>query len=539
MLTNGLSSSAVLAAFAESLVEGRRVVVLGSALSPTPRLLLDRGARLVHVCDPAPLRVAEALRRPGVPGLTISTLNDDEVAAREGAVDCVLVEHLGAFDARSVVEKVRKLLAVRGVALFATPNREARRPLLPASEPSAAPLDYYALYDLVKAEFESVRMLGQAPFVGYAVVDFAPDGEPEPTVDSDFVPRGSEEPELFVAVAARHRPSIPAHALIQLPLESVIVQPAPVERPARPERAAPPAELVRKLEQQEAWIRELEGRAEAADERADLAEEELEALREKFTQDGDAVSRQAAEAAQEVVDAARRSETAARGAETTARKAEEAARRSEAGAREAEAATRARLEELSAELKRKHTELESHRAELAGKRTELESHRAELAGKRAELESRRAELESHRAELESHRAELDAERAETEAARRERDAFATRIRDLEAELEEKNNELSAFGAEASGEHARELQALEERLSDRGQEIRRLERDVAEAERIGKELVAEVRLVRATPVASAASSEELEALALRLATAEADREALSWAASIHGQSGRRS
>ena len=122
---NGLFSSAALAAFAESLVEGRRVLVFGSALSPTPRLLLERGARLVHVCDPAPLRVAEALRRPSVPGLTLSSLSDEEVAAREGTVDCLLVEHLGAFDARSIVEKARALLAVRGVALFVTPNRDA------------------------------------------------------------------------------------------------------------------------------------------------------------------------------------------------------------------------------------------------------------------------------------------------------------------------------------------------------------------------------------------------------------------------------
>jgi len=456
---NGLSSGAVLAAFAESLVEGRRVVVFGSALSATPRLLLERGARLVHVCDPAPLRVAEALRRQNAPGLTISTLSDDEIAGREGAVDCVLVEHLGAFDARSVVEKVRKLLAVRGVALFVTPNREARRPLLPASETSAAPLDYYALYDLVKAEFEYVRMLGQAPFVGYAVVDFAPDGEPEPVVDSDFVPRGSEEPELFVAVAARHRPNIPGHALVQLPLESVFAQIGGGERPVRPERPAPPPELVRKLEQQEAWIRELEGRATTADERADVAEDELEALRERLANDEGAASKQATLAAER-----------------------------------AEADALARYAELSAEIER--------------------------------------------------------ERDEKEAARRERDAFATRIRDLEAELEEANteltttktelsakaSELSELGSEASGDHARELTVLEERLTERGHEIRRLERELAEAERIGKELVAEVRVGASEAHMPGASVEELDALALRLATAEADREALSWAVTIRGGEG---
>jgi hypothetical protein len=456
---NGLSSAAVLAAFAESLVEGRRVVVFGSALSPTARLLLERGARLVHVCDPAPLRVAEALKRATVPGLTLSTLNDDEVAAREGAVDFVLVEHLGAFDARSVVEKARKLLAVRGVALFVTPNREARRPLLPTSEPAAAPLDYYALYDLVKAEFEHVRMLGQAPFVGYAVVDFAPEGEPEPVVDSDFVPRGSEEPELFVAVAARHRPNVPGHALVQLPLESVLVHAAPVERPVRPERPAPPPELVRKLEQQEAWIRELEGRAATADERADVAEDELEELRERLAREEGSISKHAVEKAA-----------------------------------------------------------------------------AEAAAEQAELT-----------------AELERERAETEAARRERDAFATRIRDLEAEVEERTSELAAtgselaaktaelaakaaelaaLGSEAAGDRDRELAELEERLAERGHEIRRLERELAEAERIGKELVAEVRL-GATALVAGASGDELDALALRLATAEADREALSWVASIDG------
>jgi hypothetical protein len=499
----GMSSGAVLAAFAESLVEGRRVVVLGSALSSTPRLLLDRGARLVHVCDPAPLRVAEALRRPSVQGLTLSTLNDDEIAAREGAVDLVLVEHLGAFDARSVVEKAKRLLAVRGVALFVTPNREARRPLLPAAEPAAAPLDYYALYDLVRAEFEVVRMLGQAPFVGYAVVDFAPEGEPEPVVDSDFVPRGSEEPELFVAVAARHRPSLPGHALVQLPLESVALHSAPAERPVRPERASPPPELVRKLEQQETWIRELEARAATADERADLAEEELETLRERLASEESAVSRQASDSAHEAAEVARRAEASARQVEATARQAEVAARQAEAAARE---------------------ETASARRDAAAARD------AEAAARQAEAAARQAEAAAL-AQQGDLTAELEREREETEAARRERDAFATRIRDLESELEEKANELSALDSEGQAEHARELHALEERLTERGHEIRRLEREVAEAERVGKELVAEVRR-GATASFTTASSEELDSLALRLARAEADREALSWVASIN-------
>src|SRR6187549_3157497 len=214
MPTGSLSASAALAAFIEPFIESRRALVFGSALASTPRLLLERGARLVHVCDPAPLRVAEAAERAAAPGLSFSTFADEVLATREGSFDCVLVENLAAFDARAVVAKTRRLLAPRGVALFATPNREALAPLLPAPEPGAAPLDYYALYDLVASEFEHVRMLGQAPFVGYAVVEFAPEGSPEPLIDSDFLPRGSEEPELFIAVAARQRPTLASYAVV-------------------------------------------------------------------------------------------------------------------------------------------------------------------------------------------------------------------------------------------------------------------------------------------------------------------------------------
>jgi hypothetical protein len=57
--------------------------------------------------------------------------------------------------------------------------------------------------------------------------------------------------------------------------------------------------------------------------------------------------------------------------------------------------------------------------------------------------------------------------------------------------------------------------------------------LAEAERIGKDLVAEVRLGAAAAPAGGVSEDEVDALAVRLATAEADREALSWVVTIRG------
>jgi len=83
-------------------------------------------------------------------------------------------------------------------------------------------LDYYALYDITKAEFEHVRMLGQAPFVGYVIADFAPEGTPEPSLDTAFLPGGAEEPELFIAVASQKPVSLEAFAVVQLPYRSVV-----------------------------------------------------------------------------------------------------------------------------------------------------------------------------------------------------------------------------------------------------------------------------------------------------------------------------
>ena len=62
------------------------------------------------------------------------------------------------------------------------------------------------------------------------------------------------------------------------------------------------------------------------------------------------------------------------------------------------------------------------------------------------------------------------------------------------------------------------------MRERGKELRRLERELAEAERVGKELVRELLAARSADV-----DERLRLLARQLAESEADRIALGWAA----------
>jgi SAM-dependent methyltransferase len=462
MPPGSLSSSAALAAFIEPFIESRRALVFGSALSTTPRLLLERGARLVHVCDPAPLRVAEAVERAAAPGLSFSTFSDETLSTRDGSFDCILVENLGAFDARSVVARARRLLSPRGVALFVTPNREALAPLLPPPEPSAAPLDYYALYDLVAGEFEHVRMLGQAPFVGYAVVDFAPDAAPEPSIDSEFIPRGSEEPELFVALASRHKTGLAGYAVVQLPLHRVLSGSAVSPRAQLPPEPAVPVELVRKLKQQEGWISELEARAETADQRADQAEEEIERLTAELAR------------AQKAALVAARVELPPAPPVPPAPLPTPPPRTEPTQPIVVEPPTQsAEQQALAAELER-------------------------LRGRVRELETKLSERDAARAVLESTIAERDA-----------------RIEEL----------LQTPPADATSD----FDALERQLAERGEVLRRVEHELAESERVGRELLFD--LSRRKTHTDPELARQLEVLSERLAASEADRVALGWAAAV--------
>ncbi|MCC6215562.1 MAG: class I SAM-dependent methyltransferase [Polyangiaceae bacterium] len=451
--------SHVLAAYAEELVQTRRVVVLGDATSGLADRLLDRGARLVHVYDPEPLRVAEEAARGTQRNVTLAALAEAGASVREGAFDVAIVEDLSAHaDPAAVLARVRRLLAPRGVAIVAAPNPEARHRLLFEPGHGASELDYYALYDAVAAAFEEVRMLAQAPFVGYAVAALGEEEDPVPSLDASFLPAGTEEPEWFVALASAEPVAHESFLVVQLPFVEAIppgrrarvereleraraeerrarealarvgAQPADTARAPAPAAHAEVERLQAALRERDAWIVELEKRAAAADTRADAAEGALDderAARERAT-----------------------------GEATTASERERAAR------------------------------------------TELESLRAQLA-----------------------------------AAARARDTLADRARTLEDELSAAK--AVAPAAPAEPEPTDDVGRLEEQLVERGRELARLQAELHEAARTGRELLTELELARsgasAPPAAEGAAL--VDSLSLANARLEADLLAARWAAEL--------
>lgn len=230
-----LHPSIALAPYVEALVVGRRVAVLGDATLGLAEALLARGARLVHAYDPDPARVAEAIARkapafgspaagrPAARGVVHALLGDD-LGVREGAFDAVLVPDLGAFaDRVDVIRRAKKLCAHSGAVVVASSNPEAKRRLLGGEGQSGAAPGYYELFDLLSLQFPAVRMVGQAPFVGYAIVDFAPDREPDVTFDASLM-SGTEEPEIFVAIASERPIGTDAYLVVEVPAADVLAR---------------------------------------------------------------------------------------------------------------------------------------------------------------------------------------------------------------------------------------------------------------------------------------------------------------------------
>jgi hypothetical protein len=538
-----------LAAFAEPLVRGRRVAVLGDATLPLGQTLLDRGARLVHVYDPDPGRVAQALAsRSGGPSPVVAELTED-LGVRDGAFDFVFVADMPLLgDAPALVRRVSRLLSASGVALFASPNPESERFLLPPSPAIEEALGYYDLYDVVSVQFAEVRMLGQAPFTGYSIVDFS---EPDPDVAVDTsVLDEPEAPEWYVVIASQRRVDVEAYSIVEIPLSDV-ARGAPIEPTTMPYRE-PPAKPAVKAEPDRDILALTEAQTRLA-----VVSTENEKLRERVAE-LTSVERQLSHASMRVAELERELEEgktkqselqaiAAR-AEARAEAAEgqvlqlradlEAAREEPATPRRelASQAERDRADRLAAELAASQARFqdlerqlaalepptlrsrEEHAKQLAELRASLEAangQRSVLEKKLEEAEARERRaaraLEDAKPQREKLAADRDAAIAERDKAKADRDKAASdrdkaaaerdaAVADRDKAAVELAELKSRLDAKAEGEESvtADLAALEEQLRERGREIARLKRELREGERVGKELLFELEGLKVLP-----------------------------------------
>jgi hypothetical protein len=291
-----LSPSSAAAAYAEPFVDGRRVVIFGDSEAALAQLLLERGARSVHVYDNDEQRVARARAANASRNISFGKATELGVG-QDRAFDFGIVENLADSPTTETLQALVNALAIRGAALVGVPNAEARLGLgLSASTRSPEDsLDYYELYDLVAEHFSEVRMLGQLPFVGYAIADFSAQREADISVDTAFVPGGAEEPEWFWALCSQEPVMGEAFSIIQLPAAQALAARAATSSDKSPAKdsakdgkdkdmaaqAAQLAELKTKLTQREQALAESNAQLSKTNQRAAALEADLTQLRAK------------------------------------------------------------------------------------------------------------------------------------------------------------------------------------------------------------------------------------------------------------------
>jgi hypothetical protein len=586
-----VSPSVALAAYAEAWISGSKVVLFGDALSSLPERLIERGARHVQVYDADPARAAEASAASTLKQVSYAPLDLAGVAIRDGAFDLAIVEDLAVAgdNPKGLLATLVRTLSRRGLALIGARNPDVSERLIPCTIPTATSLGYYDFYDVVSQHFEEVRMLGQTPFVGYAIADFSAADASDVRIDTALLPGGAEEPEWFLALASALPVSPDAFSVIQLPL-------ADLELGSGSDRNAADAEVLERAAQAEGKIQELEaalaalaaeGAREAEKHSAERARDaerfaaerarDAEKLTAERARDAEKLAAERARdaekhAAQKI--AAERARDAERqqserfAAERTRDAEKLAAERSREGEKEKQTRERSReaekreldklektygekLRALAAELQKREewlTGLESRAATADERADAAQAELEQRTGEQRKLEQQLARLEqqleeerrakrlleqSTRAREQELEKNLDQSkrRAEKETERAselsaEAKKLAARVAELTSSLAASEKKAKQSAEEGDEEVRAELTQLEGSLKERAVEVSRLTAALHETERFGRQLIVKISELEAR-VEPAQQSAELELLTRRNAELAADLEAARW------------
>lgn len=521
-LTPTVPAPLALIPYAERFLEGRRVVIFGDATARLAEEAAERGARLVHVYDPDGARVAQAVAT-APKGLTFSVYRDGgDAGLRDGAFEVCLIPDLSRFpDARALLALARKACAAGSILLAATPRVEGRQGESARGRPG--PLNYYDFYAAIKQHFAAVKMVGQVPFQGYALVDFSTDGELEISVDASLTDGEDREPVAYVAIASDRRVAVDPYAIIQLPTEI----PETAEAPEAPglqqanearnqanearlqaetrlvDEQRRSAELGRALSEAGALPRQLEMRLTEEARRAEMLANQIQRAQEsneRLLRENRTFQDRLQQSAKTLAEAnAERARLAQR---------EEGLQRK---LREAEAIPRGVDPAKVDALRKRVEELESEKAVLLRHVSEIETQYSAMQRQFTELHTQYSVAHHQNHE---HRVQLDA-------------AFR-QIEELKNNLQQQQQQVAAMQTQArraaaqaneeQTEHVADLSAAETTLKERAREIAALRAEVDRRGSMVRELLQTLEARGASPLGPQADHDHAAHLERELATA---------------------
>jgi len=204
-------------AYLQGVLIHRRVLIVGDDPALAGFVLKSHARTVTTVCAAAPAHDWPA--DPSAAGeLVICGLDDLDL--RDGSFDlAVALDLTVAREPAALVNELRRVVGTRGFVVVGVPNPTCEHRLGP--DPGESTLDYYRLYDLLSDAFRSVQMIGQAPFVGYAISDLAASDERGVGFDAGLLEDGAEEIEWFMAVCGDRALNLDAYSVVQLPMRAL------------------------------------------------------------------------------------------------------------------------------------------------------------------------------------------------------------------------------------------------------------------------------------------------------------------------------
>ncbi len=214
------------------------------------------------------------------------------LAVRPGEVDLIFIPELGEIDDyRAVLGEAARVLGADGQVMVSVRNAECTVPVSDTGltdTPEFWSLD--SLEELLAQYFEHVELVGQSPFLGYALASYeASRGREGVRLDTSLMNEQGEDPEFIVALCGHGRPARPVtNALFQMPMaEMALVEGTAPERRDDETRAeaslrAEVESLKRELGNRNVVASRLETEIERLEGEAEAARQKMFDLRQKF-----------------------------------------------------------------------------------------------------------------------------------------------------------------------------------------------------------------------------------------------------------------
>src|SRR5690606_16388283 len=195
------------------LVPGKRVLEVGCGTGYGAQFLANHGAGRVIGIDRSLRKITEARSRHRQTNLEFRCEEPGSVELEDASVDCIFVpDGTSILRRRSVLAELRRLLARDGTLVLCGVSADRR------GAPGGA--SFYELRDRLERLFPPVRMIAQAPVVGFSLVEYGDEADaPRVELDTSLLELagGEPEPSDYVAVCGGPAAAPRGMVVVQLP----------------------------------------------------------------------------------------------------------------------------------------------------------------------------------------------------------------------------------------------------------------------------------------------------------------------------------